>query len=494
MPSPSQPTSLPEGVERYEIGEPEERGGPLRRHLETPMEPDPQGEWVKHSDHVAALSACRSKVVGEAKKACEEPIHALASTIGRARVQLDDHHPAGEELEDAAEAMKRLRDGLASLDSYTEQGEDDPHSWALVDEADDSEGEVCLKCGAQRDKSGRLAERATTTGGWPSPDCSLVAAATDLEATLAKLPADDQKRYREYEESVLRARGFTVAPSYTEQPEQEERDRDQEEDDRRHIEGLRKTAEAQKQSACGFEQIAGQQNAELADHLEREWFPRAVEAEPEQEDCERCGGDGDLRRERQEEGGVTLLCPDCNGTGKKQPGQPEEADQLENNIRCHERAILREALKEPVEELEEAECGFFACPGPSATEIVLMATCSRCAFLIQLREILAVHPEQPKGEEEAIAVERMALDDLPPTLKYEIEDGSYLGSCDMGGCYAGQEGWALCPAPLPDGAEWIAACEKCGTGTQQLDPKVPPPQRFIAFPASQPDTPAEEGS
>lgn len=52
-----------------------------------------------------------------------------------------------------------------------------------------------------------------------------------------------------------------------------ERDPDEIEADRRHIDQLRKTAAGQKKSADGFEQLAGEENARLADRLEAEWFP-----------------------------------------------------------------------------------------------------------------------------------------------------------------------------------------------------------------------------
>jgi len=38
-------------AKRWEVGEPEERGGPLHLYIETPMEPDFDGEWVRYSDY-----------------------------------------------------------------------------------------------------------------------------------------------------------------------------------------------------------------------------------------------------------------------------------------------------------------------------------------------------------------------------------------------------------------------------------------------------------
>lgn len=45
------------------------------------------------------------------------------------------------------------------------------HRWCLVSDEDPDEHEVCIRCGAQRNNKGPLAERATITGGWPRKDC-----------------------------------------------------------------------------------------------------------------------------------------------------------------------------------------------------------------------------------------------------------------------------------------------------------------------------------
>jgi hypothetical protein len=43
---------------------------------------------------------------------------------------------------------------------------DDEHRWALVSDDDPDEHEVCLDCGAQRNRHGLIDERAKITGGW----------------------------------------------------------------------------------------------------------------------------------------------------------------------------------------------------------------------------------------------------------------------------------------------------------------------------------------
>lgn len=40
------------------------------------------------------------------------------------------------------------------------------HRWALVADEDPDEHEVCVDCGAQRNRHGAIPERATITGGW----------------------------------------------------------------------------------------------------------------------------------------------------------------------------------------------------------------------------------------------------------------------------------------------------------------------------------------
>jgi hypothetical protein len=42
----------------------------------------------------------------------------------------------------------------------------DDHRWVLVADDDPNELEVCIDCGAQRNKEGVLSERAHLTGGW----------------------------------------------------------------------------------------------------------------------------------------------------------------------------------------------------------------------------------------------------------------------------------------------------------------------------------------
>jgi hypothetical protein len=73
----------------------------------------------------------------------------------------------------------------------------DAHRWGLVSDEDDDEHEVCRLCGAQRNRHGRLAEKATISGGWPNVhDCDaqeavLVAADRLAEAYAAMLEGRD---------------------------------------------------------------------------------------------------------------------------------------------------------------------------------------------------------------------------------------------------------------------------------------------------------------
>jgi hypothetical protein len=41
-----------------------------------------------------------------------------------------------------------------------------PHRWALIDYDDPNDTEVCIECGAQKDKNGPIEGRASITGGW----------------------------------------------------------------------------------------------------------------------------------------------------------------------------------------------------------------------------------------------------------------------------------------------------------------------------------------
>lgn len=47
-----------------------------------------------------------------------------------------------------------------------------PHRWVLISDDDEDETEMCIDCGALRDRHGPLAERATKTGGFRFEDCA----------------------------------------------------------------------------------------------------------------------------------------------------------------------------------------------------------------------------------------------------------------------------------------------------------------------------------
>lgn len=80
-----------------------------------------------------------------------------------------------------------------------EQPEGEMHRWVLVSELDDLETEVCVQCGAQRDKNGPVAERAVITGGWPSADCDLVLpGGRSVDQILDDLRAEIDRQDRKY--------------------------------------------------------------------------------------------------------------------------------------------------------------------------------------------------------------------------------------------------------------------------------------------------------
>lgn len=83
----------------------------------------------------------------------------------------------------------------------------EPHRWALVSEEDPLEHEVCITCGAQRNRNGPVDERAFITGGWPSPmDCELLRIFSDDEAAAASLSAEERTEYERCKQSVIDAR------------------------------------------------------------------------------------------------------------------------------------------------------------------------------------------------------------------------------------------------------------------------------------------------
>jgi hypothetical protein len=50
-------------------------------------------------------------------------------------------------------------------------------------------------------------------------------------------------------------------------------------------------------------------------------------------------------------------------------------------------------------------------------------------------------------------------------MRYQLEDATYLGSCDWGHCNRDQAGWAICSAD-PSG-EWLSICAECAAGNFQ---------------------------
>lgn len=71
----------------------------------------------------------------------------------------------------------------------------DPHQWVLIADDDPKETELCIACGAQRDKDGPLAERGQITGGWAVADCSGAQRIAAFDASRPAQHPDPAKRY-----------------------------------------------------------------------------------------------------------------------------------------------------------------------------------------------------------------------------------------------------------------------------------------------------------
>lgn len=313
----SQPHSLPEGVERYEIGEPEERGGPLRRYLETPMESDPQGDWVKFSDHAAALAACRSKVVGEVERPIRRELShgGVADEISQVILILENEGKpvAARRLQEAHDEFRiRMEADLASLDSYT------PNTAGLREAIQPA-----------LDTAQELAERVNQELDDYPAYSSAMDVIHDAEAALPSYTEQDDDPPPRFSVQQVRERfarattdwppasrhlvegAITAAFPYTEQPEQEREP----------------NADEWCCDSCGLiapEESAGWEQTPQDDAgVSVERCPQC-RLQPEQEDCERCGGYGKAKAREGDPGSLRYICEDCNGTGKKQPGQPEE--------------------------------------------------------------------------------------------------------------------------------------------------------------------------
>jgi hypothetical protein len=65
-------------------------------------------------------------------------------------------------------------------------------------------------------------------------------------------------------------------------------------------------------------------------------------------------------------------------------------------------------------------------------------------------------------------------------LARQLEDGSYLGSCDWGYCDREQVGWALSDEDSPP--EWLSICADCAAGnTPEEMGRGYRVDRFVAF-------------
>ncbi len=69
---------------------------------------------------------------------------------------------------------------------------------------------------------------------------------------------------------------------------------------------------------------------------------------------------------------------------------------------------------------------------------------------------------------------------IPPELSRELEDGTYLGTCDWGYCHRDQFGWAQSDSD-PSG-DWLAICAECAAGHFHPANDEPfPVDRLITF-------------
>ena len=93
---------------------------PPRYGAAVSMQADPEGGYIDVCATSAIIDQAKREERQRLREALKEPIHVLASTIGRARVFADNDEPklARRELDCAADAMGRLRDALTfdSLD------------------------------------------------------------------------------------------------------------------------------------------------------------------------------------------------------------------------------------------------------------------------------------------------------------------------------------------------------------------------------------------
>lgn len=327
---PSQPHSLPEGVETRVRGAVD-----MLHEIQAELEERGQDWMATKLSYVAGgltnlcafpprADACRSKVVGEVRQTLE----GIAGMVSAAR-------SGGEFVADQKELVGRLkiieeaaRYRLASLDSYTETCD---HEFVSPDnELVEANGwEVCFRCGKLKppdsyteqgddlnasygeidaemafgSKQESLEFRVNTAIGIFGPYSQERAEQVHREALDACGPESrppviefrEVGPWRDNERGECASEFQVPASSYTEQP---------------WVCGCpeeRWTAEKRRGNrtcdACGEAIVP----------------PKPYTEQPEQEElCERCKGVGRIAF-----GAADKVCPDCKGTGKNQPGQPE---------------------------------------------------------------------------------------------------------------------------------------------------------------------------
>lgn len=65
---------------------------------------------------------------------------------------------------------------------------------------------------------------------------------------------------------------------------------------------------------------------------------------------------------------------------------------------------------------------------------------------------------------------------MPRELRYQLEDGLVLGSCDWGLCHGEQAGWAQGKGE----PGWLAICARCAAGHGKESEPVPV-DRYVTF-------------
>ncbi len=371
-------------------------------------------ETSENLDRAAAMlsdlpkieAACRSKVVGEVRESLAQLITEDESC---------ECEPGDGGIGTIRCTFHRFADRLlASLDSYAEQPQDQE---VRSDDADQGpvgrSGDAAAVHGAQRPGEPGT-EGGPGAGADPSPARSRTRSA-ELDPACPYTEQPEQEKGCDGTGKITFIKGLAEDAKFkvvdcpgcsrcrlasalrTVEQQQRRADSEQERGNRLEEE-LEKAVEALQWIKCDAADCASSEPKAIVEtvhsislttlrDLGRDEAPRK---QPEQEDCERCGGEGWLSSG--ETGGDHLpRCPDCNGTGKKQPGQPEEENSGQNWMQTSLALQHFESEMRSAGELANASA-----PG-SADRTRYETEASTYRYI--LKQIRSAHPEQPKGEE-----------------------------------------------------------------------------------------------